>query len=78
MSTSGSQSLAKPGSMPLTHSDAPPSRAASRMGSIISGGTTPSGYWRNTGLLDTTLIPARRNRFRSSTASTSRSSAIAV
>ena len=78
VSTSGSQSLAKPGSTPLTNSEAPPSSAACLIGSVSSGGTVPSGYCRNTGLLDTTLMPAARNRFRSSIASTSRLSAIAV
>jgi len=35
VSTSGSQSLAKPGSMPLTNSDAPPSAAADRIGDVL-------------------------------------------
>jgi hypothetical protein len=78
VSTSGSQSLAKPGSIPFTHSDAPPSAAAERIGSTSSSGTTPAGYCRNTGALDTTLTPARRIRVRSASASVIRSSAIAV
>lgn len=78
VTASGSTSLAKPGSMPLTKIDAPPAAAASRTGSDISGGTTPSGNWRNTGLLETTFTPARRMRHRSSIASMIRTSAIAV
>jgi hypothetical protein len=58
--------------------DAPPSRAAARIGSLIAAGTTPSGNWRKTGALETTLIPARRNLARSSRASPTRVSAIAV
>src|SRR6266545_4639667 len=60
VTTSGSQSLAKPGSMPLTHRLTSPSSAAWCTGSIIDAGITPSGYCRNTGPLDTTLMPARR------------------
>src|SRR5579863_1796603 len=76
--TSGSQSLAKPGSMPFTHSDTPAPVAALRRGSVISAGTTPSGYCRNTGPLDTTLAPARRILSRSARASGRRWSAMAV
>jgi hypothetical protein len=64
--------------MPFTHSDAPPSAAAARIGSIDSSGSTPVGNWRNTGLLATTLMPARSSRHRSSTASCNRLSAMAV
>jgi hypothetical protein len=64
--------------MPFTHREAPPAAAARRIGSTISSGTTPAGYWRNTGELDTTLTPARRSRSRSASASVIRSSAIAV
>jgi anaerobic selenocysteine-containing dehydrogenase len=52
--------------------------AAARIGRAISGGTTPSGNCRNTGLHDTTFTPARRMRARSSSASKIRVSAIAV
>ncbi len=76
--TSGSQSLAKPGSTPLTNSDAPPACAAASIGPSSSLGTTPYGYCRNTGQLDTTLMPAARNLVRSAIASGSRLSAIAV
>ena len=75
---SGSQSLAKPGSMPLTHRLAPPSAAASRIGRTSESGAVPSGNWRNTGPLETTLTPARRKRARSVHASTRRWSAMAV
>src|SRR5829696_1639983 len=78
VSVSGSQSLAKPGSMPLTHSDTPASSAAWRTPADISSGTTPSGYCRNTGLDDTTLTPARSRRSRSVSASKMRLSAMAV
>ena len=54
----GSQSLANPGSMPLTKIDAPPSAAALRMGSASGVAVSPWGNCRNTGLLDTTLMPA--------------------
>ena len=76
--TSGSQSLAKPGSMPLTKIDAPPSAAASRIGAANGAAMSPSGNCRNTGLLDTTLMPRCRNFARSSSASVNRLSAIAV
>lgn len=78
VSASGSTSLANPGSMPLTKIEALPAAAAARTGPDISGGTTPSGNCRKTGLLETTLAPVRRMRARSSRASMMRTSAIAV
>ena len=78
VSASGSASLAKPGSIPLTHSDAPPAAAASRTTADIEGSTTPSGNCRNTGPLETTSMPARKKRARSAIASSRRLSAIAV
>ena len=76
--TSGSQSLANPGSTPLTKMEALPAAAASRIGSASGVAISPTGNCRKTGLLDTTLIPRRRKPARSSSASVKRSSAIAV
>ena len=78
VSASGSTSLAKPGSMPLTCRLAPVRVAASASRSSISGGRIFSGHWSRTGPLEVTLMPASMNPNRSSMHSNTRSSAIAV
>ena len=75
--TSGSTSLAKPGSMPLTCRLALPSRPASSMVAIISSGSVPVRWSRMTGPLDTTFTPSRMKPVRSSIDSKTRSSVIA-
>lgn len=76
--TSGSTSLAKPGSMPLTCSVAPPSRPAASSAVIMSSGMVPCGNCSSTGPEAMTSIPARRNRWKSSMASMNRVSVSAV
>ena len=78
VSTSGSTSLAKPGSMPFTCSEALPAAAALVSFSSMSSGMTPYGYCRNTGPLDTTLMPAARNSSKRSSAPNGSASVIAV
>src|SRR6478735_5298805 len=78
VSASGSTSLAKPGSMPLTCRLAPVRRPDSASCSSISGGRIFSGHCSRTGPLEVTLMPASMNPNRSWMHSKTRSSAIAV
>src|SRR6478735_6937047 len=78
VSTSGSTSFAKPGSMPLTCRLAPVRSPALWIRSICSGGRIRSGHCSSTGPLEVTLTPASRKSMRSSIASNTRSSVIAV
>ena len=57
-STSGSASLANPGSTPLTKMETPAFSAAAMTGA--ASGSSGAGYCSITGLEETTLIPAAR------------------
>ena len=76
--TTGSTSLAKPGSMPLMCMLALPLAQASSIRAMNSGGRICSGHCSSTGPLEVTLIPGSTNEIRSSMHSKTRSSAIAV
>ena len=75
-STSGSASLANPGSTPFTKMETPAFSAAAMTGA--ARGSSGAGYCSITGLEETTLMPAARKRSRSVSASKMRSSAMAV
>jgi hypothetical protein len=73
----GSASFANPGSIPEVKHDVPPLRHAASSRATSSAGA-PGGNTIGTTEVETTFFPASRMRQRSSTASGSRTSAVAV